>query len=87
MPKHNFGHATLIPLKKLFIESNDFIRFLLDVLIIFNKGSYQCLTDERYKQMNVDIYMEKQEKRKKTQKRLLRHLFSLEIFPLEVEAQ
>lgn len=29
----------------------------------------------------------KQEKRKKTRTRLLRHLFSLEIFPLEVEAQ
>lgn len=29
----------------------------------------------------------KQEKRRKTRTRLLRHLFSLEIFPLEVEAQ
>lgn len=29
----------------------------------------------------------KQEKRKKTRTRLLGHLFSLEIFPLEVEAQ
>ena len=36
---------------------------------------------------NKNKKKKKQEKRKKTRTRLLRHLFSLEIFPLEVEAQ
>lgn len=36
---------------------------------------------------NKNKKKKKQKKRKKTRTRLLRHLFSLEIFPLEVEAQ